>query len=66
MYRRLGRAYLRAAGVEGGVKYIVVMSPLMAKVLSVSPFIEADITFDENKEYPHVICLMLQLSMILQ
>ncbi len=53
-YRRLGRPYLRAAGVEDGVKYIVVMSPLMAKVLSVSPFIEADITFDENKEYPYM------------
>ena len=33
--------------------YIVVISPLMAKILTDAQFIEADITFDETREYPY-------------
>ena len=53
-YRRLGRPYLRSAGLQDDMKYILVMSPLMAEVLAAAPFIQADITFDETKEYPYL------------
>ena len=36
------------------MNYIVVMSPLMAKILADAPFIEADVTFDETREYPYM------------
>ncbi len=35
------------------MKYVLVMSPLMTQVLSVSSFVQADITFDETKQYPY-------------
>ena len=51
-YRKIGRPYLRSAGMDEQVNYIVVMSPLMAKILTDAPFLEADVTFDETREYP--------------
>lgn len=53
-YRRLGRPYLRSAGIEDGIKYVLVMTPLMAQILSSAPFIQADITFNETREYPYL------------
>ena len=53
-YRRLGRPYIRSAGIEEGMKYVLVMSPLMSKTLASSPFIETDITYNETKEYPYL------------
>ena len=35
-------------------KYTVVMSPFTAKILTDAPFLEADITFDETREYPYM------------
>ena len=53
-YRKIGRPYLRSAGMDEQVNYIVVMSPLMAKILTDAPFLEADVTFDETREYPYM------------
>ena len=38
-YRRLGRPYVRSAGIEEDMKYVLVMSPLMSKTLASSPCI---------------------------
>ena len=43
-FRRLGRPYIRMAGIEEGVKYFLVMSPLMSTTLASTPFIETDVT----------------------
>ena len=43
-YRKFGRPYLTSAGLEGGVKFIFTMSPLMATVAANSEFIQTDIT----------------------
>ena len=51
-YRSVGRPYLRIAGFEEYVTYMLAMSPLMSQVLSV-PFIEADITYDETNQFPY-------------
>ena len=53
-YRRLGRPYIRSAGMEEGMKYVLVMSPLMSITLASSQFIETDITYNETKEYPYL------------
>lgn len=53
-YRRLGLPYLRSAGMEDGIKYVVVMIPLMAQILASAAFIQADVTFNENREYPYL------------
>ena len=53
-YRRLGRPYLRSAGIEDGIKSVLVMTPLMAQIVSSAPFIQADITFNETREYPYL------------
>ena len=42
--RCLGRSYIRSAGMEEGMKYVLVMSPLMSTTLASSQFIETDIT----------------------
>jgi len=36
-YRQLGRPYLRSAGYEEDINYVVVMSPLMSQVLASAP-----------------------------
>ena len=56
-YQGYGRPYLISAGVENGIKYSFAMSPLMAKVLSEAQFLQTDITYNENTQYP--IYLML-------
>lgn len=53
-YRKLGRPYLISAGLEGGVKFIFTMSPLMATVAANSQFIQIDITYDNSKDYPYI------------
>ena len=52
-YRSLGRPYLRTAGFEESITYMLVMSPLMSQVLVSAPFIEADITYDETTQFPY-------------
>ena len=52
--RKLSRPYLISAGIENGIRYVFTMNPLMSKVLSKAEFIEADITFNETKEYPYL------------
>ena len=42
------------AGIEEGVKYFLVMSPLMSTTLASTPFIETDVTYNETKEYPYL------------
>ena len=52
--RKLSRPYLISAGIENGIQFIFTMNPLMSEVLSKAEFIEADITFNETKEYPYL------------
>ena len=52
--RKLSRPYLISAGIDSGIRYVFTMNPLMSKVLSKAEFIEADITFNETKEYPYL------------
>ena len=50
-----------SAGLEGRVKFIFTMSPLMATVAASSEFIETalpmiilNITYDNSKDYPYI------------
>ena len=49
--KHLCRPYLCSAGIEDGINYIFTMNPLMSQLLASSNFIEADITFNETKEF---------------
>ena len=51
---KLSRPYLVSAGIEKGIQYIFTMNPLMCEVLAQAEFIEADITYNETKEYPYL------------
>ena len=57
-YRKLGRPYLISAGLEGGVKFIFTMSPLMATVAANSEFIQTDITYDNSEDYPYIFYML--------
>ena len=46
-YKRTGRPYLVASGLENGI---------MAKVASEADFIQCDITYDSCKDYPYNQC----------
>ena len=54
-YRKLGRPYMLSAGIDGKIRFVFIMSPLMTKykVATESDFIKCDITYDECKEYPY-------------
>jgi len=54
--KKLSRPYLVSAGIENGIQYIFTMNinPLMSEILLKAEFIEADITFNETKEYPYL------------
>ena len=52
-FSKLSRPYLISAGIDSGIWYIFTINPLMSEVLSKAEFIEADITFNETKEYPY-------------
>ena len=53
-YKRNGRPYLVACGIEDGIKFIFTMSPVMAKIASEADFIQCDITYDDCKDYPYI------------
>ena len=53
-YREQGRPYLVSAGVENGIKYAFAMSPLMSEMLSTAEFLQTDITYNENSQYPYL------------
>ena len=42
--KKLSRPYLVSAGLEDGIKYILTMNPYMSESLSMSEFIQTDIT----------------------
>ena len=48
------RPYLVAAGIESGIKFVFCMNPHMCSLLAKSEFVEADITFNETREYPYL------------
>ena len=52
--RKLSRPYLASVGIENGIKFRCCMNPLMSSILAESEFIEADITYNETKEYPYL------------
>ena len=52
--KKLSRPYLVSGGIENGIQYIFTMNPLMSEILSKAEFIEADITYNETKEYPYL------------
>ena len=45
---------LISAGIDNGIQYIFTLNALVSEVLSEAEFIEADITFNETKEYPYL------------
>ena len=49
--KKLSRPYLVSAGIENGIQFIFTINPLMSEILSKAEFIEADITYNETKEY---------------
>ena len=49
--KKLSRPY---PGYEQGINYIFTMNPMMSEILAKSEFIEADITYNETKEYPYL------------
>ena len=49
--KKYGRPYLVSSGIEEGIKYIFTMSPTMTKVACDADFIQADITYDDCREY---------------
>lgn len=52
--KKLSRPYLVSAGIDNGIQYIFTMNPLMSEILSKAESIEADITYNETKEYPYL------------
>ena len=48
------RPYLISAGLENGIKFIFCANPLMTDLLSKSDFVEADIMYNETREYPYL------------
>ena len=54
LYKRYGRPYLCAAGIQNRIRFIFTMSPLMSKVATGAEFMQCDVTYDECKEYPYL------------
>ena len=52
--KKLSCPYLASAGIENGINYIHTMSPYMTQVLANTDLVEADVTFNETKEYPYL------------
>ena len=54
--KELSRPYLVSSGIENGIQYIFTVNPLMSEILSKAELIiiEADITYNETKEYPYL------------
>ena len=42
--------HMLSAGIDGKIRFVFIMSPLMTKVATESDFIQCDITYDECKE----------------
>ena len=40
--------------MENGINYAFVMSPLMSEMLSAAEFLQSDITYNENSQYPYL------------
>ena len=49
-YRELGRPYMLSAGIDGKIRFVFTMSPLITE----SDFIQCDIMYDECKQYPYI------------
>ena len=43
-----------SAGYKQGINYIFTMNPMMSEIFAKSEFIEADINYNETKEYPYL------------
>ena len=56
--KSLTRPYLVAAGIENGIKFIFCMSPFMSSLLAESEFVEADVTYNETREYPYLFSMV--------
>lgn len=52
--KMLARPYLVSAGVDDGINYMHTMNPYMAKLLSVSEFIQTDITYNVTVDFPYL------------
>lgn len=51
---KLCRPYLVSAGIENGTKYVFCANPLMTETLFKFEFVEADITYNETREYSYL------------
>ena len=47
-----------SAGIDGKIRFVFIMSPLMTKVVTESDFIQCDITYDECKSIPIFLMLL--------
>ena len=52
------------ADIDGKIRFVFIMSPLMTKVAIESDFIQCDITYDECKQYPYILHLIPQLWVV--
>ena len=52
--KQLARPYLVSAGIEENINYIFCMNPLMSSLLANSEFVEADITYNETRQYRYL------------
>ena len=52
--KKISRPYLVSTGLESRIRYISTMNPLMLRILSKSEFVEADVTFNETREFPYL------------
>ena len=56
--KSLTRPYLVAAGIDNGINFIFCMSPFMCSLLAESEFVEADVTYNETREYPYLFSMV--------
>ena len=52
--KKLSRPYLVSAGLEDEIKFIFTMNPYMSELLSISVFIQTDITYNVNTEFGYL------------
>ena len=52
--KTLARPYLVSARIDDGIKFIFCMSPFMCTLLAESELVEADVTYNETRDYTYL------------
>ena len=55
-----------SAGIDGKIRFVFIMSPLMTKIVTESDFIQCDITYNECKEYPYIFNAVVFNSTVIE